>query len=69
MLAFQRGENLIAVVPRFSMSLRDGWQDTLLPLPQGAWNNALTGETLRGEVPAEDLFRRYPVALLLRTGA
>jgi (1->4)-alpha-D-glucan 1-alpha-D-glucosylmutase len=69
LLAFQRGDNLITVVPRFAMSLRNGWEDTRLPLPDGAWSNCLTDEALSGEIPPDALFRRYPVALLVRDGA
>ena len=29
---FRRGENLIAVVPRFSMTAAGDWSDTRLPL-------------------------------------
>ncbi len=39
LLAFMRGENLIAVVPRFSMTASGGWGDTQLPLPRGVWKN------------------------------
>ncbi len=35
LLAFRRGENLIAVVPRFTMTLSGEWGDTRLPLPGG----------------------------------
>jgi (1->4)-alpha-D-glucan 1-alpha-D-glucosylmutase len=69
LLAFQRGENLITVVPRFAMSLRNGWEDTRMPLPDGVWFNGLTDETCSGEIHPDALFRRYPVALLLRTRA
>ena len=34
LLAFRRGENLIAVVPRFSMTRSGEWGDTRLPLPR-----------------------------------
>jgi len=36
-----RGENLIAVVPRFKMPLAGEWGDTRLPLPGGEWRNCL----------------------------
>ena len=35
LLAFRRGENLIAVVPRFNMTVSGDWGDTRLPLPRG----------------------------------
>ena len=45
LLAFRRGENLIAVVPRFTMTLAGDWGDTRLPLPGGSWRNCFTGRT------------------------
>jgi (1->4)-alpha-D-glucan 1-alpha-D-glucosylmutase len=69
LLAFLRGENLIAVVPRFSMSLNGDWGDTQLPLLRGVWVNQLTGDRLAGAVTPEALFGDFPVALLLRDAA
>jgi (1->4)-alpha-D-glucan 1-alpha-D-glucosylmutase len=69
-VAFQRGEDVIAAVPRLPVKIaRDGWADTRLRLPDGAWSNVLAhGEPLSGEIPAEDLFAVFPVALLVRNG-
>jgi (1->4)-alpha-D-glucan 1-alpha-D-glucosylmutase len=68
-LAFRRGENLIAVVPRFTMSVNGDWGDTRLPLPRGAWKNCFTEAVLGGTVGPADLFEAFPVALLIREGA
>jgi (1->4)-alpha-D-glucan 1-alpha-D-glucosylmutase len=70
-LAFQRAEQLIAVVPRLAMTLRGNWEDTAIELVGSAralpWQNVLTGERLPGgAVPVSALFRRFPVALLVR---
>jgi (1->4)-alpha-D-glucan 1-alpha-D-glucosylmutase len=69
LLAYQRGEDLIAVVPRFTLSLKDGWEDTSLNLPKGRWRNCFTGTELSGTVPPELLFGAFPVALLVRRAA
>lgn len=69
LLAFRRGENLIAVVPRFSMTVNGDWADTLLPLPRGVWVNAFTDARLQGGVSPADLFGAFPVALLTRDPA
>ncbi len=69
LFAFRRGENLIAVVPRFTMSLGGDWGDTRLPLPGGAWRNCFTGAVLQREVIPDALFEWFPVALLMRDGA
>ena len=66
LLAFRRGENLIAVVPRFTHTLAGGWGDTRLPLPGGVWRNCFTDELVQKEVSPTELFRSFPVALLLR---
>ena len=66
LLAFRRGENLIAVVPRFTMSVSGDWGDTRLPLPRGTWTNRFTGAQLQGAVGPQELFSEFPVALLIR---
>jgi (1->4)-alpha-D-glucan 1-alpha-D-glucosylmutase len=66
--AFRRGENLIAVVPRFQ-SLGGEWGDTRLPLPGGAWRNCFTDAVLQREATPAALFESFPVALLIRDGA
>jgi (1->4)-alpha-D-glucan 1-alpha-D-glucosylmutase len=66
LLAFRRGENLIAVVPRFTMTLAGEWGDTRLPLPGGAWRNCFTGQVIQREISPGELFASFPVALLIR---
>jgi (1->4)-alpha-D-glucan 1-alpha-D-glucosylmutase len=65
-LAFRRGENLLAVVPRFTLSVQGEWGDTRLPLPGGAWQNCFTGAVLEQSIAPAELFAGFPVALLLR---
>jgi len=68
-VAFARGERLVTIVPRLTRSLRDGWGDTTLALPDGGapWRNLLTGETHGGREPLATLLARFPVALLVRS--
>jgi (1->4)-alpha-D-glucan 1-alpha-D-glucosylmutase len=66
LLAFRRGENLIAVVPRFTMTLAGEWGDTRLPLPGGAWRNCFTERVFQREISPAELFEPFPVALLIR---
>jgi len=66
LFAYQRGANLIAVVPRFTLTLQGRWEDTRIGLPEGTWVNVYTEATLSGEVTPEVLFGSFPVALLLR---
>ena len=65
-LAFRRGENLIAVVPRFTLSVKGDWGDTRLPLPRGAWRNAFTDTRVSDSIGPGELFGGFPVALLVR---
>jgi (1->4)-alpha-D-glucan 1-alpha-D-glucosylmutase len=69
LLAFRRGENLIAVVPRFTLTLTGEWSDTRLPLPGGTWRNCFTDAVLQREVTPNALFDSFPVALLIRDDA
>jgi (1->4)-alpha-D-glucan 1-alpha-D-glucosylmutase len=66
LLAFRRGENLIAVVPRLTMMLTGEWGDTVLPLPGGAWRNCFNDAIIEREAVPRELFKAFPVALLMR---
>jgi (1->4)-alpha-D-glucan 1-alpha-D-glucosylmutase len=64
-VAFSRWGVVATVVPRLVLGIRDGWGDTALDLPAGAWKNVLTGEPVEGgSVRLADLFAGFPVALL-----
>jgi (1->4)-alpha-D-glucan 1-alpha-D-glucosylmutase len=71
-VAFRRGQ-AVTVVTRLPVGLRrrGGWGDTVLPLPDGAWVDLLTGRTHLSTghggtaVPMTALTRRLPVALLV----
>ena len=67
-VAFTRG-NAVTVGTRLPVRLErnGGWRDTVLPLPEGAWTDVLTGRSVGGgDVPVADLLATYPVALLTR---
>jgi (1->4)-alpha-D-glucan 1-alpha-D-glucosylmutase len=63
-VAFIRCGDAITVVPRFTRS-RAG-EMPALHLPGGNWRDEFTGEHFSGEVATDDLFRKFPVALLVR---
>ncbi len=79
-LAFHRGNRVVAVVPRFAYTLMGGkphlpmgmaWGDGELHLPQlagAALENVFTGSWLRtgpdGRLPLRSVFEGFPVALL-----
>ena len=65
-VAFQRGDDVIAIVPRLFMSAGN-WEEVSLELPPGVWKNVLTGDSLQeGKAEINNLFSRFPVALLVR---
>jgi (1->4)-alpha-D-glucan 1-alpha-D-glucosylmutase len=68
-VAFDRGGVVVAAT-RLPVSLAlDGWGDTALQLPNGAWRDLLTGERVVSDVAgiaADRLLARLPVALLVR---
>jgi (1->4)-alpha-D-glucan 1-alpha-D-glucosylmutase len=66
LFACRRGTELIAVVPRFGMSVAANWHDTELPLPKGPWRNLFGGTSENSSVAPARLFTDFPVALLIR---
>jgi (1->4)-alpha-D-glucan 1-alpha-D-glucosylmutase len=65
-VAFSRGGKIITIVPRFLLKLGNDWQDTSLELPPGNWRNEFTTENFGGKIRVENLFRKFPVALLVK---
>jgi (1->4)-alpha-D-glucan 1-alpha-D-glucosylmutase len=65
LVAFTRGERVVTVVPRLTLSRSGHWGDTSIELPQGRWRNEFTAEIYDGEAPAVQLLKRFPVALLV----
>ncbi len=66
LFGYQRGDDVIVIVPRFTATLGGDWADTIVPLPAGCWRNAFTEATFTGDVTPPDLFGPFPVALLTR---
>ncbi|WP_170323853.1 malto-oligosyltrehalose synthase [Cryptosporangium phraense] len=70
-IAFDRG-GAITVATRLPVGLerRGGWGDTVLALPDGEWQDELTGSVYStgadGPAGLVDVLSRYPVALLRR---
>lgn len=62
----QRDLQVIAVATRKPIALerRGGWADTTLTLPDGTWEDALTGRSYSGTVLLSDLLASLPTALL-----
>jgi (1->4)-alpha-D-glucan 1-alpha-D-glucosylmutase len=69
-VAFSRGDLLVAVPRLVSGVAASGWQGTTLTLPDGAWASVLAeGARHAGTVAIDDLFADFPVAVLDREGA
>jgi (1->4)-alpha-D-glucan 1-alpha-D-glucosylmutase len=69
LIAYLRGECVLAVAPRWSFAAQ-GWGDTTLTLPAGTWRNRLTGELVQGGTTnVTKLLAAFPVALLTREDA
>ncbi len=65
-LAFDRG-GVIAVGTRlpYALAQAGGWRDTTLQLPEGSYEDLLTGRQHTGNQPLAQLLDSYPVALLV----
>ena len=69
-IAFARGEDVVAVAPRHWLALAGNWSDTSLRLPPGTWSNLLTDDRFEaGDIPMSKLLEKFPVALLTRDQA
>ena len=68
LVAFLRGQDVVVAACRWTVALAEtGWQDTVLPLPEGRWLDRLSGRQWAGSVPLVELLADSPVALLERT--
>jgi (1->4)-alpha-D-glucan 1-alpha-D-glucosylmutase len=64
--AFARGEDLVTIVPRLAVHA-DGYRDTRLELPAGAWVDVLSDQQFSGGSCAlAQVWRALPIALLTR---
>ncbi len=69
LVAYMRGENVAVIAPRWHLKLGGNLGPTTVQIPEGTWNNLLTGESFAGgRLRAQNLFARFPVALLTRNG-
>lgn len=65
-IAFCRGDSVIAIAPRLVIGLAGDWRDTTIAIPQGRWRNELSGELVDGgQVTLSSLTSRFPICLLV----
>jgi (1->4)-alpha-D-glucan 1-alpha-D-glucosylmutase len=68
-VAYLRGEYVAVIAPRWSLKLGGNFGATTVALPEGTWNHVFTGESFAGgSLRVQNLFRKFPVALLTREG-
>ena len=66
-VAFGRGDQVVAAVPRLVLGLGGDWGDTSVDLPSGAWHDVLAAVDVEGgRVRLATLLGSFPVALLER---
>ncbi len=69
LIAFLRGNSVAVIAPRWNVKLGSGLGSTTVELPPGNWSNVFTGEKAHGgSTRTSQLFRSFPVALLVREG-
>ena len=64
-IAYLRGDDVLAVVPRWSRC-GEPWGETTVELPRGRWVDYLSGRSHEGARRVADLVAAFPVALLGR---
>jgi (1->4)-alpha-D-glucan 1-alpha-D-glucosylmutase len=66
-IAYLRGERVLALARRLPLRLAGSWEGTCVDLPSGRWRDQLGGdEHDGGATPVERILSRLPVALLIR---
>ena len=67
LVAYMRGDSVIAMVPRLVFKLDRNWCNTSIELPAGNWTNQLSGSALKGgRLRVGDILKSFPVALLTK---
>ncbi len=66
-VAYRRGEEIIAIAPRWFLTLKGNWADTALELPPGRWRHVFDGRIFEaGLCFMKDILQTFPVALLCK---
>jgi (1->4)-alpha-D-glucan 1-alpha-D-glucosylmutase len=69
LVGYLRGENVAVLAPRWNLKHEGNFGSTTVELPHGSWRNVLTAEVIEGgTVRAQNILKRFPVALLVRNG-
>jgi (1->4)-alpha-D-glucan 1-alpha-D-glucosylmutase len=69
LIAYLRGQDVAIVAPRWNVKLGGNFGSTTVELPEGTWNQLLTGDKFDGGLlRVQNLLKRFPVALLVKNG-
>jgi len=64
-VSFLRGEEVITIAPRLFLNLQDGWNHTVIDLPEGRWRQEFDGQVFdSGPCQMGDVLHTFPVGLL-----
>jgi len=67
LVAYMRGEKIVAMAPRLVMKLAGDWKDTLIDVPGGTWRNRFSGAVFQGgKIRVAEVLSQFPVALLTK---
>jgi len=68
-VSFMRGGEVIAIAPRLFMNLKEGWDQTVIDLPEGRWRHEFDGRVFDGGIcRLQEVLRTFPVGLLCKIG-
>jgi (1->4)-alpha-D-glucan 1-alpha-D-glucosylmutase len=66
-VAYTRGQEVVVLVPRFTLRHGRSWPGATITIPGGRWQNWLSGEMFNGgSVPIDDLLAPFPACLLVK---
>ena len=66
-VSFMRGGEVIAIAPRLFLSLKEGWHQTVIDLPEGRWRHEFDGRVFDGGVcRLQEVLHTFPVGLLCK---
>jgi len=67
LVAFVRGEKAVTLAPRLVVGLDGDWENTVIELPAGNWENVFSGDHFSGGTQMlSRLLTQFPVALLVK---
>jgi (1->4)-alpha-D-glucan 1-alpha-D-glucosylmutase len=67
LVAYMRNDEIIAIVPRLTLTLDSHWGNTSFQVPCGRWRNQLSGAVYNGSrFDVGEILAPFPVALLVK---